>query len=190
MIVAALALPCAAAAQQSAPSGQPVRTLAMPSLEELNATRNRPLFAPSRRPDAKVAAPADQSVVEEPPASVPFDLTGIVMGEDHAVAILQNRDTQEILHLKQGESADVWGIAEIGQRYVVLRNEGRQVRLQLFEPRPDGSEPIARTPIDYERPRPRRPVVGDQSMRRSERDRDRDRERERRRRQMLRQQQN
>ena len=92
MIVAALALPCAAAAQ-SAPSDQSVRTLAMPPLEELNATRDRPLFAPSRRPDTKVAAPAEQAAIEEPPAAVPFDLTGIVMGEDHAVAILQNRDT-------------------------------------------------------------------------------------------------
>ena len=155
------------AAAQSPPADNQVRTLAMPPMEELNATRERPLFSPQRKPDDKVAARTDEAVVEEAPTSVPFDLTGVVIGEDQAIAILQNRDTQETIQLKQGETADVWSVAEIGQRHIVLRNEGRQVRLQLFEPRPDGSEPVARQPVDYERPRPRRPVTDQSNLRRN-----------------------
>jgi general secretion pathway protein N len=178
--VTVLALACPAAAQ-APPAEKEVRSFVMPALEELNATRERPLFSPQRKPDTKVAAPTEAPVVEEAPASVPFDLTGVVLGEEHTVAILQNRETQETVHLKQGESADIWSVAEIGARHVVLRAEGRQVRLQLFEPRPDGSERTPRPPIDYERPRPRRPNA-ESNLRRNV-----ERERERRRRQRMRQ---
>jgi general secretion pathway protein N len=178
--VTILALACPAMAQSPRAENQ-VRSFVMPPLEELNATRGRPLFSPQRKPDTKVAAPTEAPVVEEAPTSVPFDLTGVVSGEDHTVAILQNRETQETVHLKQGESADIWSVAEIGSRHVVLRSEGRQVRLQLFEPQPDGAEPRPRPPIDYERPRPRRPGA-ESNLRRNV-----ERERERRRRQRMRQ---
>jgi type II secretory pathway component PulC len=131
-------LPCAVAAQ-SPPADTPVRSFALPPLEELRATRERPLFSPRRRPDAEAAEETETSPVEESPESLPFELTGVVMGADVAIAILRNRDTQETVSLRQGEALDAWSLEEIAARHVVLRQEDRQVRLELFLPQPDGS---------------------------------------------------
>jgi general secretion pathway protein N len=138
IIAATLALPRAALAQDAAADTQ-VRSFALPPLQELQATRQRPLFSPGRKPDAQIAARPDAPVVEEAAGAQPFDLTGIVMGADRAIAILRNRETQETVHLRQGEAAEEWSVEEIASRYVVLRNEDRQVRLQLFEEKPGGA---------------------------------------------------
>ena len=133
-------LPCAVAAQ-SPPANAPVRSFALPPLQELRATRERPLFSPRRRPDAEAAEDTETSPVEESPESLPFELTGVVMGADVAIAILRNRDTQETVSLRQGEALDAWSLEEIAARHVVFRQEGRQVRLELFLPHPEGSAP-------------------------------------------------
>lgn len=133
-------LPCAVAAQ-SPPANAPVRSFALPPLQELRATRERPLFSPGRRPDAEAAEDTETSPVEESPESLPFELTGVVMGADVAIAILRNRDTQETVSLRQGEALDAWSLEEIAARHVVFRQEDRQVRLELFLPHPEGSAP-------------------------------------------------
>ena len=131
-------LPCAVAAQ-SPPADTPVRSFALPPLEELRATRERPLFSSRRRPDAETVEETETSPVEESPESLPFELTGVVMGADVAIAILRNRDTQETVSLRQGEALDAWSLEEIAARHVVLRQEDRQVRLELFLPQAEGS---------------------------------------------------
>jgi general secretion pathway protein N len=133
-----LLMPCTVAAQ-SRPANAPVRSFSLPSLEELQATRERPLFSPRRRPDVEAAGGMESSPVEENPESLPFELTGVVMGADVAIAILRNRDTQETVHLRQGEALDAWSLEEIAPRHVVLRQDDRQVRLELFLPHPEGS---------------------------------------------------
>jgi len=131
-------LPCTLAAQ-SPPANPPARSFALPPLEELQATRERPLFSPRRRPDAEVARETETPVVEESPDALPFELTGVVMGADIAVAILRNRDTQETVHLRRGEALDAWSLEEIASRHVVFRQDDRQVRLELFLEKPEGS---------------------------------------------------
>ena len=131
-------LPCAVAAQ-APPAKAPVQSFALPQLEELRSTRERPLFSPRRRPDAEAAGETETSPVEESPDSLPFELTGVVLGADVAIAILRNRDTQETVQLRQGEALDAWSLEEIASRHVVLRQEDRQVRLELFLPHPEGS---------------------------------------------------
>lgn len=173
LAVAILALMPCAAMTQSPPVDTPVRSFAMPPLDGLQATRERPLFSPRRRPDEQVVTETEKPVTQEAPESAPFDLTGIVMGEDRAIAILHNRETQETVHLRQGETAESWSVTEIAQRYVVLRNEGKQVRLQLFDLKPEGAadgeaaaRPAPRPPnLDY--PRPRRSSPEQPSLRRN-----------------------
>ena len=131
-------LPCAVVAQ-SPPENAPVRSFALPPLEELQATRERPLFSPRRRPDAEAVDETETSPVEESPESLPFELTGVVMGAEVAIAILRNRDTQETVSLRQGEALDGWSLEEIASRHVVFRQEDRQARLELFLPHPEGS---------------------------------------------------
>jgi type II secretory pathway component PulC len=141
-------LPCAAGAQ-SPPADSPVRSFALPPLEELRATREHPLFSPNRRPDVETAEVPEAAPVEENPDSLPFELTGVVMGMDTAIAILRNRDTQETVHLHRGETLEAWSIEEIAPRHVVLRQEDRQVRLDLFSAKAEGStgDPPPASPV-------------------------------------------
>ena len=138
-------LPCAAGAQ-TPPAKAPVRSFGLPPLEELRATRERPLFSPGRRPDAEAAAGPEAGPVEESPDSVPFELTGVVMGTDMAIAILRNRDTQETVQLRRGEALEDWSIEEIAPRHVVLRQDDRQVRLELFPAKAEASATPPPTP--------------------------------------------
>jgi type II secretory pathway component PulC len=157
-LVLVLALPPAAVAQNP-PADEPAPAFSLPPLDGLQATRERPLFAPTRRPDAE-APPAETAVVEESPETVAFDLTGVVMGAETAIAILRNRDTQETVAKRQGEMLENWSLEEIASRHVVLRQEERQVRLELFKPENDANAatpPAFRpNPANLEMPRQRR----------------------------------
>jgi general secretion pathway protein N len=159
LAVAILALSPFASIAQSPPASPQIHSFALPPLEELRATRERPLFSPNRKPDAEVATRTEEPVIEESPAAVPFELTGVVMGAKRAVAILRNRETMETVHLHQGETAETWSVEEIAQRHIVLSSEGKQVRLQLFDPKPEGaagSPAQLPNPHQVDPPRPRR----------------------------------
>jgi len=60
------------------------------------------------------------------------------MGSDTAIAILRNRDTQETVRLREGENLEAWSLQEVASRHVVLRQQERQVRLELFPEKSDG----------------------------------------------------
>jgi type II secretory pathway component PulC len=165
-LLALLALLPAAAAAQNAPADAPVRSFALPPLEELRATRERPLFSPNRRPDEAAPGP-EAELVEESPDSLPFELTGVVMGTDVAIAILRNRDTQETVQLRRGETLDAWSIEEIAARHVVLRQEDRQVRLELFSVKAEGSAMPPPSPLASQSMRPNPNRVNTPQFRRS-----------------------
>lgn len=158
-------LPCAAAAQ-SPPAKAPVQSFALPPLEELRATRDRPLFSPNRRPDETAPGP-ESGPVEESPDSVPFELTGVVMGTEVAIAILRNRDTQETVQLRRGETLEAWSIEEIAARHVVLRQEDRQVRLELFPAKAEGPAAVPPLPLAAQSMRPNLNRVNTPQFRRS-----------------------
>jgi hypothetical protein len=134
-----LALLCACAAGWAAPA-HPLDTL---RLEDLSATRERPLFAPTRRPPpppqveaAPEAAPVEvkaAAVVAEPP---PFDLVGSVIGPDAAFALLRNKTTSQVIRLRSGDDAQGWRVGEIAARSVALERDGRRESLALAAPQP------------------------------------------------------
>jgi len=109
-------------------------------LEDLAATRERPLFRRTRRPPvaAPVAAPAaeppqveEQTAALEPP---PFDLIGSVVGKDAAIALLRNKSTNQVVRMRAGDEAEGWRVATIGARTVSLEREGRTQSLALSAP--------------------------------------------------------
>jgi hypothetical protein len=163
VVVLAL-LPCAAAAQRDPPAQPPVAappagtspvqapSFALPPLDELHATRERPLFSPQRKPDVEAAPESEPQVVQENPDALPFELTGVVMGADVAIAILRHKDTQETVHLRQGEKLEAWSIDEISARQIILRQDERQMTLELFPAKADAS---AGTPQPAAFPQPR-----------------------------------
>lgn len=111
----------------------------LPGLANLSATRQRPLFSQGRRPPVPPPEVAEAEPPAAPPAPVeppPFDLAGVVVGGDVGFAILRNTGTQAIQRARQGETFDGWTVSEISQRFVVLTQDDRSVRLSLFEVRP------------------------------------------------------
>jgi general secretion pathway protein N len=131
LLMALLALPSARA--------EPRNPLEALRLEDLTATRERPLFRPSRRPPAPppVVAPAPEPtveprpVVQEPP---PFELVGAVVGKATAIALLRDKTTNEIVRLRTGEEAEGWRVGTIGARSVALERDGQARSLALSAP--------------------------------------------------------
>lgn len=122
-------------------------------LDALTATRERPLFRPTRRPPAPVpvVAPAPESPPDAASVAVtappPFDLVGAVVGRDTAIALLRNRTTNQILRLRPGDDAEGWRVATIGSRTVALERDGRTQSLALLAtPPPPADAQVAGEP--------------------------------------------
>jgi general secretion pathway protein N len=107
-------------------------------LEELSATRERPLFAPSRRLPPPPAPPPEVAVVEPPiPVAPPppppeLALFGIVGDPEGARAIVRGGPSNEIRRLRIGDTIGEWVVAEIGPRNLLLRLGDRSAAFQLF----------------------------------------------------------
>jgi general secretion pathway protein N len=81
------------------PSGNPLWGV---SLNSLTATRERPIFSPSRRPPVQ-APPALVVVTPAPPPppaapeEIPLQLLGTIVGRDHGIAICLNPATRDVI---------------------------------------------------------------------------------------------
>jgi len=132
-----------AVAQEPPEDAQPQQKTAgipeLPAVDDLSETIERPLFMKTRRPpEAPVAPAVEAAPVKVAKEEAPADLTGIVNGPDLHYAILTNRATKEVLHLRKGEKIEEWSLQEIGPRYVVLRRGPGSLRLELFEEKEPG----------------------------------------------------
>lgn len=100
-------------------------------IESLHATRERPLFSPSRRPPAPavISAPVQVKAAPPPPPSKPtLDLLGIVEGHDESYAVFINTTTHDIVRLKTGEGEDGWVLRSArGRKAVLERNDQTEV---------------------------------------------------------------
>jgi general secretion pathway protein N len=125
-----------AAPVEPAPGGNPLSAI---SLSALSATRERPIFSPSRRPPA-VAAPADY--VPEPPPEVrpaeperpTLSLIGTVKGSEQGIGIFLNQTNNEVIRLHLGEASSGWTLRSIDRRKIVLEKDNQQVSLEIPAP--------------------------------------------------------
>jgi hypothetical protein len=126
-------------------------------LEALSATRERPLFAPTRRLPPPPPPPPQATLVEQPeppaPPPAPPELTlfGIVGPSDSARAIVRGPPSNEIRRVRIGDTIGDWVVAEIGARNLLLRLGDRSAAFQLF------SSGSARPPALIAAPRPKGP---------------------------------
>ena len=107
--------------------------LAAQSLEELNVTRERPLFAPSRRAPPVAAAPVArraEPVSPLPPPSVV--LFGIIADADGARAIIRAEPTGQVVRVRHGDDVGGWKVSKIEERELVLTLQGRSATFTLF----------------------------------------------------------
>jgi len=105
--------------------------LAVHSLDRLSATRERPLFSPSRRAPAPPPPPPPRPP-PPPPEPPNVTLVGIVMDAGEARAIVQPGPTNEVRRVRIGDEIGGWKVAQIESRRLVLKLDSRQATFSMF----------------------------------------------------------
>ena len=97
---------------------------ASPSAQELDATRRRPLFAPTRRPPPEPVAepvnPVQPAAVEATPN---VEVRGIIFGDNHRIAIVKRPSSPQTVDVAVGSEIDGWVVSDILPRGIVLRRD-------------------------------------------------------------------
>ena len=117
-------------------------------LSALSETRDRPLFAVTRRPpppNAVEGPAAGAAIVSTPsePERAPFSLVGTIVGRNARVAILLDQATNRVMQLKQGHADSGWTVQNVGIRSIVLKKGDFVETVQL--PRPNIPASVPRT---------------------------------------------
>ena len=112
-------------------------------VKTLTATRDRPIFSPSRRPPPAPVIAAPQ--VSPPPVSKPIEperplltLVGTVSGEQEAFGIFLDQTANRIVRLRLGDDHQGWILRQVRGREVMLQKNGETAFLALPPP---GSKP-------------------------------------------------
>jgi hypothetical protein len=106
-------------------------------LELLRATRQRPLFSPSRRPPAAVSNAPVQAVKAVTAAATPeptLSLVGTVVGGSEGYAVFINTTTHDVVRLKTGEGENGWFLRSVRKREAVLEKNDRVEVIALPPP--------------------------------------------------------
>jgi hypothetical protein len=106
-------------------------------LQTLGATRERPLFTPSRRPPMAAAIappiePVKAAAAPVEPERPPLTLLGIVLtGTAEGYAVLINTATKEVVRLKTGEGHDGWILHSVSGHEAVFEKNNRTAVIAL-----------------------------------------------------------
>jgi hypothetical protein len=123
--------PAAVASDKNEDAGAAQADTGVPPLDDLAATRERPLFSSTRRPpEVEPTVQATAPITDA--TSMPFELVGIVTGSDVNAAIFRDTDTKEESRIAKGDKIGNWSLEEISGRAVVLRGVDKRVRMRLF----------------------------------------------------------
>lgn len=102
-------------------------------LTSLSATKERPIFSPTRRPPAIAQQPSTNSSASLPNRP-PFALVGVIAGDGGGVAIFRDETTKRTLRLKTGEAHLGWTLLALKGREATLRKEVKTAILTLPNP--------------------------------------------------------
>ena len=124
----------AAAADPAAADPAAANPVAAQPLPRLSATRERPLFSPSRRPPA---APPPTVVVRAeptpPPPAPSLTLFGVVADQDGAHAVVRTASADRTVRVRIGDEIEGWKVEKIESRRLVLSLDGRSAVFTLFD---------------------------------------------------------
>jgi hypothetical protein len=96
-------------------------------LNNLTATRGRPIFSPSRRPPPP-------AIVAAPYVPPPRMLVGTVTGEQEAFGIFLDQTANKIVRLKLGDLHGGWTLRQVRGREVMLQKNDEIIFLALPPP--------------------------------------------------------
>jgi general secretion pathway protein N len=120
------------AKQADHPSNAALRNpLAVHSFTELSATRDRPLFSPTRRPPPPPPVVEAQATPPAPPPAVLF--TGVIMDAKGALAIIRPSASARPMYIHVGDVVAGWKVGHIGRRKLTLSLDGRSASFTLFD---------------------------------------------------------
>lgn len=124
------------------PTGNPLWAI---PLSALTATRDRPIFVPSRRPPAPAVAgppPVQRPVaVVAPPAELErpqLTLVGVIANETEGFAVFLDQETNQVVRLRTGQDHAGWVLSSVKGREAVLQ-KGRETATMAL-PIPGGGE--------------------------------------------------
>jgi general secretion pathway protein N len=142
--------PGEAAVRPSAALGNPLWAV---TLEQLPATRDRPLFAPSRRPPPRPEAPRVEITAAIPAPAPPRQppsvvLMGTVTDADGTWALVRAGGSEKVTHARLGDEISGWKVSEIEARRLVLSSADRSVSFALFAHMGGANDPGRRNPAD------------------------------------------
>lgn len=103
-------------------------------LQQLSATKDKPLFSPARRPPAKLVAPVARQEPPPPPPPPPSVVVlGIVSenGDGHAAIRVASRG-DKVVRVRTGDDVSGWKVERIEPRRLVLKQGVRSVDFALF----------------------------------------------------------
>src|SRR5204863_40198 len=129
--------------ERSDPSGNPLWAI---PLSALTATRERPLFLPSRRAPAPAVAGTPAAVASAPapppgePEQPPLTLVGSIARETEGFAAFLDQATNNVIRLKTGQDHSGWVLQSVKGREVMLQKDGRTATMILPQP---GAAPSA-----------------------------------------------
>jgi general secretion pathway protein N len=129
--------PAVPVARERGPSGNPLWGI---PLRVLTATRERPLFSPSRRPPAPpvVAAPVVPRPVAAPkppePERPPLTIVGTIVGESDAIGVFIEQGTNNVIRIHAGQTHDGWVLRSVHGREVSFEKDERTAILALPAP--------------------------------------------------------
>src|SRR5271169_3301306 len=111
-------------------------------MSKLSATRDRPLFSPSRRPPPPTISAAPEPpppmvkpVIAESPS---FKLVGTIIGEDNRIGIFMSETSKTMIRIREGEGDSGWTLRSIDPHSAVFEGYGRMVTLVFPEPEQSG----------------------------------------------------
>ena len=114
-------------------------------LSELSATRERPLFSPSRRlpavfaPAAVAARPASPPPPPPRAERPPLVLVGTIIGRAEHIGIFVEEPTQKMIRLNLGEGHAGWVLQAVSTLDVRFEKADQAATLTLRPSRPDGA---------------------------------------------------
>jgi hypothetical protein len=118
------------------PTGNPLWAI---PLSSLTATRERPLFLPSRRAPAPAVAGTPVVVALPPPPSTepdqpPLTLVGAIASDTEGFAVFLDQATNNVVRLKTGQDHMGWVLRSVKGREATLEKNKRTATLTLPVP--------------------------------------------------------
>jgi hypothetical protein len=132
--------PAAEVARPTAPAGHERPAIGNPlwavPLRSLSATRDRPIFSPSRRPPPAAVAPVSVSVQAPPPKPAepdhpPLMLVGTIIGDNGGIGVFVDQTTQSVVRLKTGQDHEGWTLRSVRGRDAIFHKDRRTATLSL-----------------------------------------------------------